>query len=157
MWILINRPEVKLQCILSCKFGLWSLFLSNIWACCWGWGSSWSSTQFIRFCRRKHSTLWKMRIKSSCRKGWIGPQLMWLHSWEYMACLAQCTEYLYRWVPYGRANVASYQHLIQIASCSFNEVAFQLGGLFPEIGKISQPHTCAMNREHTVLHNQDML
>lgn len=36
----------------------------------------------------------------------------------------------YGWVPYGQANVASYQHLIQIASCSFNEVAIQLGGVF---------------------------
>lgn len=82
-----------------------------------------------------------MRIKSSSRKGWIAPQLMWLRSREYIACLAQCTRYHYGWVPYGRANVASYQHLIQIASCSFNEVAIQLGGgCFPEIGKISQAH-----------------
>lgn len=56
---------------------------------------------------------------------------MWLHNREYIACLAQCTRYHYGWVPYGQANVASYQHLIQIASCSFNEVAIQLGGVFP--------------------------
>lgn len=54
---------------------------------------------------------------------------MWLHSREYIACLAQCTQYHYGWVPYGQANVASYQHLIQIASCSFNEVALQLEGV----------------------------
>lgn len=44
--------------------------------------------------------------------------------------LAQCMQYHYGWVPYGQANVASYQHLIQIASCSFNEVALQLRGVF---------------------------
>lgn len=42
---------------------------------------------------------------------------------------ARCTQSLYRLVPYERANVASYQHLIQIASCSFNEVALWLGGV----------------------------
>lgn len=90
-----------------------------------------------------------MRIKSSCRKGWIGPQLMWLHSREYMVCLAQCTQYLYGWVPYGRANVASYQRLIQIASCSFNEVAFQLGGMFPRDWKNkSGSHTCNEKRTY---------
>lgn len=56
---------------------------------------------------------------------------MWLHSWEYTARLPRCTRYHYGWVPYGRANVAPYQHLIQIASCSFNEVSIQLGGVFP--------------------------
>lgn len=108
------------------------------------WGSSCSSTQFIRFCRRKHSPLWKMRIKSSCRKGWIGPQLMWLDRGEYMVCLAQCVQYHYGWVPYGQANVASYQNLIQIASCSFNVVAIQLGVCFSEIGnKKNQSRTYA--------------
>lgn len=74
---------------------------------------------------------------------------MWLHSREYMACLAQCTQYLYGWVPYGRANVASYQRLIQIASCSFNEVAFQLGGMFPRDWKNkSGSHTCNEQRTY---------
>lgn len=75
-----------------------------------------------------------------------------------MVCLAQCVQYHYGWVPYGRANVASYQNLIQIASCSFNVVAIQLGVCLSEIGnkKIRLARMPNVERTYT-LNAQHML
>lgn len=63
MWILIqtatgsapvHSPLFPLEVLASLAFDRYLvLYLSLL---LW-WGSSWSSTQFIRFCRRKHSTL----------------------------------------------------------------------------------------------------
>lgn len=145
-----TQPQVKLQCTLCVylgrlhKFSLCDLVLYL--GLLWWWCSSWSSTQFIRFYWRKHSTFWKMRIKLPCRKGWIGPQLMWLHSRKYKACLAQSTAYHHGWVPYVwlLINIWSKHHVLLM------RLPFSLGVFFsPELGNRLHSHLCTMHKEHT--------
>lgn len=143
-----HQPQVKLQCNLSWKFGLWSLFLFYIWLAVGGevvlgavhslldfaggstllsekWGlnrPAGKAELALNWCGYTAGSTWRAshNARNISTDGSLMGQLMWL-----------------------LINVWSKLHHVLLM-----RLPFSLGACFPEIGKISQAHTRAMNREH---------
>lgn len=126
----------------------------------WWWGSSWSTAQFIRFCRRKHSALsekWGLNRpagKAELALNWCGytagsTRRAWHNARNITMDGSLMGELMWLLI-----NIWSKLHHVLLM-----RLPFSLGVCFPEIGKISQAHTYSMcNVQRTcTLSGQHML
>lgn len=138
------------------KFGFdryWVLFLCSPW---W-WGSSRSSTQFIRFCRRKHSALsekWGLNRpagKAELALNWCGYTAGSTPLGCHSACDITMDGSPMEGIMWLLINIRSKLHHVPLMRLPFSS-----GVCFPEIGKISHSRTynaCTYSKHK---HSSDM-